>query len=302
VKGIVFEQKGYNSGNIMGWPFRGRLKRHSTNNKSLNNIIMIFINPQWQGSGFTDDLKLGAETFISYFKDSDIKVIPLSTKGLTTIANIKCFEPILEQTKLFKEIIINSKLDKISTIGGDCGIEIIPISYLNKIYQEDICIIYIDAHADLNTPESSPSKAFHGMPLRTLLGEGNSAFIGLLFSKLKPEQICYVGLRDLDEPESQYIIQHNITTITDCQFEYVQNKIKNFKNVYIHLDLDVLDKSEYEFSMFPTNIGSSVSDVAELIRKIKANYNVVGFCITESTATTLEQLNPIKPIIDQIKL
>jgi arginase len=263
---------------------------------------MIFINPQWQGSGLTDDLKWGAETFISYFKDSDTQVIPLSTKDLTTIANIKCFEPILEQTKLFKEIIIDSKPDKISTIGGDCAIELMPISYLNKIYQEDICIIYIDAHADLNTPESSPSKAFHGMPLRTLLGEGNEEFIDLLFSKLKPEQICYVGLRDLDEPESKYISQHNITTITDCQFEHVQNKTKNFRNVYIHLDLDVLDRSEYEFSMFPTNIGSSVSDVAELIRKIKTNCNVVGFCITESTATTVEQLNTIKPIIDQIKL
>ena len=97
-------------------------------------------------------------------------------------------------------------------------------------------------------------------------------------------------------------MQHNISTITDCQFEKVQNEIKNFKNVYIHLDLDVLDKSEYEFSMFPTNIGSSVSEVAELIRKIKSNHNVVGFCITESTATTLEQLNAIKPILDQIKL
>ena len=93
------------------------------------------------------------------------------------------------------------------------------------------------------------------MPLRTLLGEGNEKFIDLLFSRLKPEQICYVGLRDLDEPESEYIRQYNIITITDCQFEAVQNKIKNFKNVYIHLDLDVLDKSEYEFSLFPTNTG-----------------------------------------------
>ena len=154
---------------------------------------MIFINPQWQGSGLTDDLKLGAETFISYFKDSAIKVIPLSMKDLTTIGNIKCFEPIFEQTNLFKKVIIDSKLDKISTIGGDCAIELMPISYLNKIYQEDICIIWIDAHADLNTPESSPSKAFHGMPLRTLLGEGNEEFISLLFSRIKPEQICYVG-------------------------------------------------------------------------------------------------------------
>lgn len=38
---------------------------------------MIFINPQWQGSGLTDDLKLAAETFISYFRDGAIKVIPL---------------------------------------------------------------------------------------------------------------------------------------------------------------------------------------------------------------------------------
>jgi arginase len=45
-----------------------------------------------------------------------------------------------------------------------------------------------------------------------------------------------------------------------------------------------------------------VSDVAELIRKIKTNHNVVGFCITESTAKTLEQLDPIKPILDQIEL
>ncbi|WP_315819312.1 arginase family protein [Paraflavitalea speifideaquila] len=135
-----------------------------------------------------------------------------------------------------------------------------------------------------------------------LLGEGNPEFIGLLFSRLNPQQICFVGLRDLDEPEREYIIQQNITTIAECQFEHIQDKMKRFKNVYIHLDLDVLDKSEYEFSMFPTNNGSSVADVAELIRKIKANYNVVGFCITESTATAVEQLNTIKSIIDQIDL
>lgn len=263
---------------------------------------MIFINPQWQGSGLTDELKIGAETFASYFSNYTTTMIPLSGKDLKTIYNIKCFEPILEQTKFFKQIIAESNPEKISTIGGDCAIELIPISYLNKLYQEDICILYIDAHADLNTPESSPSKAFHGMPLRILLGEGNEEFVGLLFSKLRPEQICYVGLRDLDEPESGYIKKHNITTIRDCQFEPVQNKIKNFKNVYIHLDLDVLDKSEYAFSLFPTNIGSSISDVAELVRKIKATANVVGFCITESTATTLEQLNPIRSIIDQVEL
>lgn len=261
---------------------------------------MIFINPQWQGSGFTDELKLGAETLGTYFKGLDTTMVPLSTKGLTTIDNIKCFEPVLEQATLFKQVITNNNPGNMSTIGGDCAVELMPISWLNKLYQGDICIIWIDAHADLNTPESSPSKAFHGMPLRTLLGEGNSTFIHLLFSTLAPDQICYVGLRDLDEPESEYIKKHNILTIADCNFEAVQNKTRHFKHVYIHLDLDVLDKREYAFSMFGTNDGLPVAEVAELIRKIKAHNNVAGLCITESTATTLEQLEPIKAILDQV--
>jgi arginase len=263
---------------------------------------MIFINPQWQGSGLTDELKSGAETLSLYFNNYDKTTIPLSTRELTTIDNIKCYEPILEQTSHFRQILADSKRDKVSTIGGDCGIEIVPVSYLNKIYQKDLCVVWIDAHADLNTPESSPSKAFHGMPLRTLLGEGNENFIDLLFSKLNPEQVCYVGLRDLDEPEQEYISRHNMTTIEYCQYADVQNKIKNFKNIYIHLDLDVLDKSEFEFSLFPTNIGSSVSDVVRLVGEIKAHHNAVGFCITECTATKVEQLDKIRPILDQIKL
>lgn len=264
---------------------------------------MIYINPQWQGSGFTDELKIGAETLMSFFKDFDTTIVPLSSKPLTTLGNIKCLEPILEQTRSFKDLISGRRPDNISTIGGDCGIEIIPVSYLNQLYNGDICILYIDAHADLNTPESSPSKAFHGMPLRTLLGEGNEELIGLLFSRLKPEQICYVGVRDMDEPESDYILGHNMPIIADCQFANIQDKIKDFKKVYIHLDLDVLDRSEYEFSMFPTtNRGFLVADVAELIGKIKANNDVVGFCITESIATNLQQLDAIKPILDQIEL
>ncbi|WP_315819311.1 arginase family protein [Paraflavitalea speifideaquila] len=158
---------------------------------------MIFINPQWQGSGFTDDLKVGAETFISYFKDSETTIIPLSTKPLTTINNIKCFEPILEQTKLFKEIISNSKLDKLSVIGGDCGIEVIPISYLNKIYQEDIGVIYIDAHADLNT-RKAPKQNISWNAITNAIGRGKPGIYWLTVFKTEPttNMFCWIeGLR-----------------------------------------------------------------------------------------------------------
>lgn len=263
---------------------------------------MIFINPQWQGSGVTNQLQYGAETFEAYFKESDKMIVRLSDQDLKTQNHIIGFEPILEQTIRFKEIIMDCEPDKITTLGGDCGIEIIPISYLNKKYDHDFCILWIDAHADLNTPESSPSQTFHGMPLRTLLGDGNPQIKDLLISQIQPHQICFIGLRDLDQPESEYILKNQITSLADCQYQPIYEKIKVFKYIYIHLDLDVLDKSEYAHTLFPTSHGLLVHEVAELITKLKSDHQVVGFCITESTATKLVELKPIQPILDKIDI
>lgn len=264
---------------------------------------MIFINPQWQGSGLTEELKVGAETLKQYYKDyHEINEVSLSDKELTTVDNIKCFHPIIEQTIIFKKLISDSQPKKISTIGGDCGIEIIPVSYLNKIYHQEISVIWLDSHADLNTPETSPSKTYHGMPLRTLLGDGNRQFKELLFSILQPEQISFVGLRDLDIPESKFISTNKIRTLSNCDFSNIQEAINGFKKVYIHLDLDVLDESEFKYTMFPSRNGLKVSEVTQLIINLKKTYDVIGFCITESTASNMEQLKPITPILDQIKL
>lgn len=264
---------------------------------------MIYINPQWQGSGLTKELKVGAETLKRYYKDYyELIEVSLSDKELTTIDNIKCFHPIIEQTIFFKNLISDSQPKKISTIGGDCGIEIIPVSYLNKIYHQEISVIWLDSHADLNTPESSPSKTYHGMPLRTLLGDGNRQFNELLFSSLQPEQLCLVGIRDLDIPEREFISSKKIKTLSNCDFSQIQAAINGFKKVYIHLDLDVLGKSEFEHTMFPSKNGLKVTDVTQLIINLKESYDVIGFCITESTASNLGQLKPIAPILDQIGL
>lgn len=264
---------------------------------------MIFINPQWQGSGLTDELKKGADNLAQYFK-TDFVTIPLSDKELTTVDNIKCFYPIVEQSESFKQIILENNLNKISTIGGDCGIEIIPISYLNKIYGNDLFIIYIDAHADINTPETSPSQAFHGMPLRTLLNEGNDIIKQILFSFIQPNQICYVGLRDLDEPERIYVEENKIISLATAEYEIIEMTIKQNKRnkIYIHLDLDVLDPKEFRHSMFPSDNGLKVRDVADIIRGLKSNFDVVGICVTECTATTLHDLNPIEEILEQVRL
>jgi arginase len=111
-----------------------------------------------------------------------------------------------------------------------------------------------------------------------------------------------VGIRDLDESEIDYISRKKIITISNYIFSDIQAAINGFNKIYIHIDLDVLDREEFEFTMYPTSDGGKIKDVTQLIKDLKANYDVVGICITESTATILELLKPIWPILEQIEL
>ena len=93
---------------------------------------------------------------------------------------------------------------RIFTIGGTCGGELAPVAYLNAHYRGDLAVVWLDAHADLNTPESSPSGRFHGMVLRTLLGAGPESLVSLVSRRLAPQQIVLAGVRDFDRDEATF--------------------------------------------------------------------------------------------------
>lgn len=98
------------------------------------------------------------------------------------------YKEVLKQLKNACTLIDGVKPDTIFTVGGDCGVELLSVSYLNKRYNGALAVIWFDAHGDLNTPASSPIKKFHGMPLRALLGEGDEEIVRQCFSKLKAGQ------------------------------------------------------------------------------------------------------------------
>ena len=95
-------------------------------------------------------------------------------------------------------------------VGGDHSIAIGSIagvaSYFRK-RQETLGLIWFDAHADMNTPESTPSGNIHGMPLATLLGYGTPELTNVAgFSpKLDPKLCAHVGARDIDAGERELI-------------------------------------------------------------------------------------------------
>lgn len=95
-------------------------------------------------------------------------------------------------------------------IGGDHAIAIPTFSAVachHRTAGKEIGLIWFDAHADINTPESSPSGNIHGMPLAVLLGHGDPSLTGLCgySPKLDPKYFAHIGARDIDGGEREMI-------------------------------------------------------------------------------------------------
>lgn len=106
------------------------------------------------------------------------------------------------------EILKNGEIPVI--LGGDHAIAIPTFSAIASHYHDlgdEIGLIWFDAHADINTPETSPSGNIHGMPLATILGHGDPELVGLCgySPKLNPKYLAHVGARDVDEGERSQI-------------------------------------------------------------------------------------------------
>lgn len=263
---------------------------------------MIIISNQWQGSGITDEILHGTNVLKEYFKDCKTEEIPLSHKDLAIKNSIIAYEAIYEQTQNFRNIVHEYQPETITTIGGDCGVEIIPVSYLNKKYPK-LGILWFDAHGDLNTPASSPSGAFHGMPVRLLLGEGDETLSKLCWSKITSNQLLFIGLRELDKPEEEYIKSKQIYRTSALEYDKLSERIQEqaFEHLYIHLDLDVFDPSMFPYTKYPTPDGLDIAKLLSVLKKLKADYDIVGYSMTEGTMKTREEAKPIEEIIEFFK-
>jgi arginase len=104
-------------------------------------------------------------------------------------------------------------------LGGDHSVAAGTVSGVAEFYRRDnkkIGLIWIDAHSDINTPETSPSGNVHGMPLAALMGLG-PAELGNIYNfwpKVKPENCVLFGVRDIDATEKENIRRAGIEVVT----------------------------------------------------------------------------------------
>ena len=244
--------------------------------------------PQWQGYGEASDIFAGSENIQRYFQgDLTFKTITIDPeKQLHVESGILGYRAIYDQLKLSIKTIASAKPDHILLIGGDCGVEVGPVNYFHQKHQDDFLALWIDAHGDLNTPESSPSQHFHGMPLRHLLGEGDSEILKLCDEPLDPSQVILAGCRDLDPEEARYIARHHIPVYGCSKMFGPEGLLKALKkhparNIYIHIDLDVLDPVEFPYVICPTPDGLASDVLKLLLGQVADMKNIVGLSLLE---------------------
>ena len=259
--------------------------------------------PQWQGSGTGVSIEHGAKAVLDYLNDDTIVQLPLSKIPAGPSGkqehHINNFDAIVEQLGSLKNTIARENPNKIQIIGGDCGLEIVPVSYINSKYP-NLGVIWFDAHADINRPCDSPSCNFHGMPLRTLLGEGEPSMDHLLFSTIEAFQIHYIGLRDIDETEKMRIDEGNIYSPLETDITALVSTLeeKGISHVYLHFDFDCLEPKDYDKTYYQVPGGLKIQEAEACVEALQERFTIVGSSVLESITTNQSELQPITRIID----
>ena len=251
--------------------------------------LNLFV-PQWQGGGDRALYTGAAAARKGLNLKSRLTEIRIDAKEALEEENgIIGYRQIVRQLGELHDKIEETNPGSIFTLGGGCDVEIPVVSYLNKRYEGDLSVIWLDAHGDLNSPGSSKSRLFHGMPLRFLLEEGMDAGIdALCFSKLKPEQLLMVGGRDLDPPEKEYIEEKGIRCLSaeDVIWSDPAEWIGTLKtNLYVHIDLDVLDGKKFPYTLCPADYGLQLQHLEVIVNKLQTERKITGLSLLEYSSS-----------------
>ena len=173
-------------------------------------------------------------------------------------------------------------------------------------------VIWIDAHADLHTPFTTPSGNLHGMPLSASIGEDNKEcevhkvdekttklweqvkHLGKIFPKVLPEDVVFISLRDYEKEEKHLIEKYEMKVITTGEVrrhgaENVCRKVLRYlgdcTDIYVSFDVDSLDASISRGTGTPVSNGLREREAEDLISKFMQNRKICCFEISEVNPT-----------------
>lgn len=182
-------------------------------------------------------------------------------------------------------------------IGGDHALGMGSIAGASNFFK-DMAVIWVDAHGDINTFETSPSGNLHGVPLAASMNVGDSSVTNIYYNgeKVKPENVYLLGCRDIDSGELALVNELNLNMYTmetvgerglENVLKEIIEKIKesNVDGVHLSFDIDVLDSSLVPGTGTPVPNGFSIEEGKEVFTQL----------LSENFITSMDfvELNPV---------
>ncbi|HZN37978.1 MAG TPA: arginase [Planctomycetota bacterium] len=191
-------------------------------------------------------------------------------------------------------------------LGGDHSIAIGTVAGVSEHFRardQNVGLVWIDAHADMNTPESSPTGNIHGMPLATLLGMGHPRLVemGGFWPKVKKENVALIGIRDIDAAERDIVVKSGIHAYTmrdvdergmrAIMQEAIGYATDGTAGFHVSFDLDGMDPRDVPGTGTPVRGGISWREANLLMEMVSDTGRVTSLEVTE--------LNPILDVKNQ---
>lgn len=267
------------------------------------NSIIRLLYPQWQGgniAGLLPELEpdkasrgyiLGSFmlNFLAPKTKNQTLTVPVSDNINRIEENgILGYKEILKQTKDALKILEEANPNKIAVLGGECSVSVVPFTYLAKKYNNDIAIVWIDAHPDITLPDDKTYNGYHAMAVSAITGKGDEKIIAKLPAKINSDRILFIGLRDwerqqIKDRQKEYGIKHLTSEEVSNDSKKVIEWLKalNTRHVAIHFDMDVLDPKEIIAAAGVVQNGMKINEVVRVINDIAKEFDIVGLTVAE---------------------
>jgi arginase len=243
--------------------------------------------PQWQGSVSARAMSHadGAAAIQGDLPASATVVVDVPVEaGESLGSGVRRFSTLL-RIKELTTAALAGVADTPITIGGDCGAVLAAVSFAagrgDADGDGDLAVLWLDAHPDLNTPETSPSGAFSGMVLRAITGEGADGLAAGPGSRVPPSKLVLGGIRAIDDGEQSYIDEHDITVLTadglgDPAAVLAALEATGATRVFVHIDLDVLDPSALAGLSYPMPFGVGAAELVAVVKAVVERFPLAG--------------------------
>lgn len=268
-------------------------------------MARFVIAPQWQGSPSARAMMLidGAQAIAGDLPRAACTTVDIPLEaGESLETGVNRYSALARIRGQLDEVLAG-RSEPMITVGGDCSVAVAAIGAA-AARTPDLAVVWLDAHPDLHTPDTSESGAFSGMALSAVLGEVPEG-LALAPGTVPASRVILAGARSFDDAEHERagalaaVLSAEDLAAPDVLADAVA--ATGATAVHVHVDLDVLDPSALSGVTSPIPFGVQVPQLVTAIQTVRARVPLAGASITgfapPSPAAAVDDMGAVLRII-----